>query len=117
MDTQIDTKYDRKIDSFVVRMPGFISLNALKTWKKEFLATLSQINDHDKKGVLIDTNNHQFESVECLKYLRELFSEPQIKRSISRFAFVSPGRYRKPEIIDYSEGYFLSFEEAYRWLS
>lgn len=98
-------------------MPEFIALNVLVQWKTEFLASLSEIKEQDKAGVLIDTNSHQFESIECLKLLRELFSEPQIKRCISRAAFVGPSRYIEPEIINYTEGYFLSFEEAYRWLS
>ena len=117
MSTRIDTRYDDEIGAFVVRMPEFIVFNELKQWKAEFLSYLSKIEGQEKAAVLIDTNTHQFESIECLKLLREIFSEPKVIRCISKAAFVGPSQYRKPEIVSSSEGYFSSYTDAYRWLS
>jgi len=117
MSPHIETRYDSEINAYIVRMPDFISFNDLKQWKDEFLSSLNEIKGQEKSAILLDTNNHQFESVKCLKLLRELFAEPQVKHCIKRTAFVGPSQYREPEIIDFTEGYFSNYEEAYRWLS
>lgn len=117
MGTRIDTRYDDKIDAFIVQVPEFIALKELKQWKAEFLSYLSKIEGPAKAALLIDTNTHQFESIECLKLLRELFSEPRLKQCISKSAFVGPSQYREAEIVSSSEGYFSNLADAYRWLS
>lgn len=117
MSSNITTKYDDEINAFVVRMPDFITFSDLSQWKADFLLALNGINEQNKAAILIDTNSHQFESIDCLKLLRELSREPKVSRCISRAAFVGPSEYREPEIIDDAEGYFSNFEEAYRWLS
>jgi hypothetical protein len=116
MTCHITTKYDAEIGVFIICLPEFITFTELKQWKAEFLSSLKDIKDNIKRAILIDTNTHQFESIACLKLLRDLCNEPQVKSCISRTAFVSPSQYRKPEMVSATEGYFSSFEEAYNWL-
>ncbi len=66
-------------------------------------------------ALLLDTNKHQFESIECLKFLRDLISNEVIHR-LSSVAFVQPREYRTPEVPSSTEGYFDNFEDAYTWL-
>ena len=108
--------YDDEISALVVRMPDFITLNMLKRWKDEFLLSLNQIVGQEKVALLIDTNTHQFESIACLKLLRDLTNEPQVIGRISRVAFVGPSQYKQPEVVNSSEAYFSQFEKAHNWL-
>lgn len=117
MSGPVTTKYDDVILAFVVLMPRFITLHALMQWKSELLESLREMKGNEKAALLIDTNSHQFESIECQKLLRGVFSDREIIRRISRTAFVVPRQYREPEIVDSTEGYFSRFEDAYRWLS
>lgn len=98
-------------------MPEYITLNELYRWKKEFLGLLYTRAGNEKIALLVDMNTHQFESVECLKLLRNLFSnELKAKDYISKVAFVAPAQYREPEIVSSTEAYFSHFEEAHDWL-
>ena len=113
----IETTFDNDVNAFIVRMPDHIALEELNHWRKEFLLSLGEGVGDDKAALLLDTNKHQFESIECLKLLRELLSnERQIKHCISRVAFVQPRHYREPEVSSSTEAYFSSFEDAYHWL-
>jgi len=115
--SHIDTDYDDEICAFVVRMPEYIIFKELKQWRTEFLASLDKRVEHEKVALLIDTNTHQFESIACLKLLRDLFSnKSKIKHYISKVAFVQPREYREPGIRSLNEGYFSCFEDAYCWL-
>ena len=117
MSSQIDTNYDDEISAFVARMPEYITFKELKQWRTEFLASLDKIVGHERVALLINTNTHQFESITCLKLLRDLLSsEPQVKHCISRVAFVQPRQYREPSIWSSNEGYFSCFKDAYCWL-
>ena len=113
----IETTFDNDINAFIVRMPDHIALEELNRWRKEFLQSLGEGAGDDKAGLLLDTNKHQFESIECLKLLRDLLSsERQIEHCIGRVAFVQPGHYREPELSSSTEAYFSRFEDAYHWL-
>lgn len=113
----IESKFDDEIDAFIIRMPENITLSALEIWQNEFLALLHERAENEKVSILLDTNKHEFESIECLKLLRNLLvDEPLIKNGISRVAFVAPKQYREPEIISPKEAYFSRFEEALNWL-
>ena len=107
MTKQIISKYDGELEAIIVRMTDNISLSALEEWQENFLELVHERSGSKKLAVLLDTNKHQFESIECLKLLHNLFSNNlQFKRSVSRVAFVSPRQYREPEVVSQMEGYF-----------
>ena len=117
MAEHIEMKFDSEINAFIVSMPELITHSALKIWNKEFLKLLCERASNEKAALLLDTNKHDFESIECLKLLRELLSnERQVRESISKVAFVQPRQYREPEIISPVEAYFSQFEEAHNWI-
>ena len=57
-----------------------------------------------------------FESVECLKWLRELFTrEPADVSGINSAPFVQPIEYRRPKICCKPEAYFANLQDARDW--
>ncbi len=117
MKNRIKTTYNENINTIIVRMPDKISKNALTLWQNEFLILIEEKKQTQGLSLLLDTGTHDFESIECLKLLRELISNhPVINKKISRVAFVAPEQYRRAEIKSPYEAYFNNFEEAYRWI-
>jgi len=113
----IDTRHASEIRALIVRMPALITLNMLNDWSAQLLYMLNECAEGEKITLLLDMNTHNFESIECLKYLREFLScNQQIKNIVSRAAFVQPEQYRKPEIVSSEEAYFSKFEDAYYWI-
>lgn len=111
----IQTRFDAGLGVFVVEFPEFVTLNCLRQWGEDFLLQLeSHSND---VALLLDTNQHNFDSVDCLKWLRTfLMGEPIAKSKICRVAFVQPPKYRCPEVVSDGEAYFTNTKEAQRWL-
>ncbi len=116
MNMQINTTFDNNINSIIVRMPEEITFEILKLWEEELLELISKIEENEDISLLIDTNKHNFKSIECLKLLREILSNAHTKYSFSKFAFIQPRQHREPNIINSKEGYFINFEDAYCWL-
>ena len=112
----INTTFKHDIDTFVVHMPENITLKSLNFWKKEFLQSLNDRERTKKCALLLDTNKHQFESIECLKLLRDILSSEQTKDHISTFACIQPRQYREPCIVNSKEGYFSNLKDAYHWI-
>ena len=110
----INSKYNKDLNILIVTLPDYIKIHDLNIWKSEFIATLS--HSEDQTALLIDTNLHDFESIECLKLLRQLFDEPIVKEKIKKTAFVSPEKYKKAELTSVIEAYFESLDKAYNWL-
>lgn len=111
----IQTRFDVDLNAFIVEFPVFVTLGYLTEWGQVFLSELERL-DSDA-ALVLDTNQHEFESVECLRWLRIfLASEPIIKSRVSRVAFIQPPKYRPPEVVSNVEGYFSNMEEARRWL-
>jgi hypothetical protein len=112
---KIRTEFDLNIDAYVVYLPPLVTLKTLKMWGSEFLMKLER--KPNKIGLLFDTSAHNFESIECLKWVKEFFSiEPVIVDHINRVAFVQPTEYRSPEVVSESEAYFVSNQDARKWL-
>lgn len=86
---------------------------------KGFLKKLS-INGaicENNRSVLFDTNKHNFESIQCLKSLREYLTDNTVLKSrFSRAALVAPEKFMVPIIKSEVEAYFDDFEQAYKWL-
>lgn len=113
---QVRTEYRQEIGAYLVSFPSEVSLNALKIWGSGF--TLELQARSGPAGLLVDTNTHAFESTDCLKWLRKFFTEePVLRHKINRVTFVQPVQYRAPEIVNESEAYFSTVEEACEWLS
>lgn len=111
----IQTRFDADLNAYLVKFPVFITLGCLHDWGKMFVTEL-QSRDSGT-ALVIDTNQHDFESVECLRWLRMfLVGEPIIRSSVYRVAFVQPSEHRRPEVVSDVEAYFSSVEEACRWL-
>lgn len=111
----IRTEFDAYINSYIVTFPGFVTLKALQTWGSEFLAELGR--RPDPSGLLLDSNAHAFESIECLKWLNVFFNEElKIAAAIRRVAFVQPITYRSPEVISESVAFFEKVQDAREWL-
>lgn len=112
---RIHTVYRPDLKSYVVSLPSGVSHGALKKWSREFIQGL-QLRP-GKAGLLLNTGNHDFESIDCLKLLKDLFvKDSAIKKRINRVAFVQPIQYRNPEVISDSEAYFSAEQKAIEWL-
>ncbi len=105
---------NREADCYVVRFPDHIELELMKKWGHEFK---SKLVGESGLVLLLDTNTHNFESVECLKWLREfLTKEDLVVNAIKRVAFVQSEAHRVSGIISDREGYFSNPESAKKWL-
>ena len=117
MSDNITTEYNEEINAIIVRMPDEITLNLLKQWQNDFLILLKTRKLRKSLSLLLDVNKHNFESIECLKLLREFLSQNVVvNQNISKIAFVTPKKFRKPGTRTSKEGYFESFDEASIWL-
>jgi len=117
MQYNIQTKYDKLIKGYVVSMPESISLVAIEEWKESIGTDLRLLPNNQKVVMLIDTNKHQFESIKCLKILRELFTNNEVLQSNGvKAAFVQPQSHMEPHIKSEHEAYFDNVSSAYKWL-
>ncbi len=117
MEDRIKINYDKRINGYVVTMPDFVTLEMIEEWKDRFDQKLKTIRKSDNLSLLFDTNKHNFESIQCLKSLREyLTGNTLIRSSISKSAFVAPAKYMTPTIKSKVEAYFDNLEQAYQWL-
>ncbi len=111
---EISLKFDTEIKCFVVIFPELVTLQSLKRWGQQFV---DELNGKEGVGLLIDTGPHNFESIDCLKWLKEFLTQvPEVGQSIKRVAFVSPAHYRQPEIVNSREAYFSDISDARIWL-
>lgn len=112
---EIKIQFDETIGAFVVTLPAFTTLGALNRWEPLFLQAMAV--QPGRVGLLFDTSSHNFESIECLKWLRQFFTDRAgIGSKINRVAFVQPAKYKLPQMTSETEAYFLSVQEAYSWL-
>jgi len=117
MPDPIHTSFDSEANAFIVRFPEHTTLADLMAWGDSFRTILKKRAHHNSSGLLLDTNRHDFESIECLKYIRDLILEfTRMDHGIHKVAFVQPVSYRQPEIVSSKEGYFLTVEAAWKWL-
>lgn len=112
---RIQTQFDEALGSFIVTLPEFVTLEALKGWEQAFLQALEE--QPGESGLLFDSDRHDFESVECLQWLKAFFTkEARVGSQINRVAFVQPAQYRAAEIVSDQEAYFVHVEDARSWL-
>ncbi|MCU7917187.1 MAG: hypothetical protein KZQ95_02370 [Candidatus Thiodiazotropha sp. (ex Epidulcina cf. delphinae)] len=114
----IKTNYGRKIGAYMVYMPEHIAIRTLENWTNEFERTLEERENPQEFSLLLDTNRHDFESIECLKYLRGFLHKlSRMQGGLIKIAFVQPAKYRVPGIVSSSEAYFSNTLEAKNWLT
>lgn len=117
MNGNIQTSYDEKINGYVIKMPEFVRLNAIEEWKNKFSLDLKSLLFGQRVVMLIDTNKHEFESIRCLKSLRDFFTaNAKINSNGMKVAFVQPKKYMVAHVKSEIEGYFENYDEAYKWL-
>jgi len=117
MNNNIQVSYDEIVKGYIIKMPELVSLNAIEEWKKEFSVDLNSLPLSQRFVMLIDTNKHEFESIQCLKSLRDFFTtNADVQSKCVKVAFVQPKEYIEPCIKSEIEGYFGNYEEAYKWL-
>lgn len=112
----IEMAYDARIRGFIVSMPAIIRLAAIQAWRKLLWQRVTDSPADRNCRLLIDTNQHQFESIACMKALRDALEDPRVADRCERAAFVAPARYRQPQLVSEREGYFDSVGAAYAWL-
>ena len=115
MPDNISMKYDTDLNAFIVRMPAEIFFDQLRDWRKQVFISLESGSVPDKFSILLDTNLHRFESIDCLRLIRHLLSNEIIHR-IAFAAFVKPANVPVPESEHPQERYFDDYESAYAWL-
>jgi hypothetical protein len=116
MEQTVKMLFDETISAHIVRLPEIIELSSLMAWGN----TLKQVTASTPDGVvlLIDSNIHNFTSIECTQYLRSLLStDPSVAPKLKRVAFVAPNSYRMPEEVSEREAYFCKYDDAYNWLA
>ncbi len=112
----IYTMYHPVIESYLVRLPDRVTLHALQQWGAAFMQELE--GQAGPVGLLFDTHTHNFESIDCLRWLKAFFTETlAAESSIDRVAFVQPLAYRQPEVVSASEAYFATAQDAQAWLA
>jgi hypothetical protein len=117
MKDSIQVKFDEELKGYGISMPDIVSISAIEEWTDRFGSDLRTTSPGQKTILLIDTNQHQFESIQCLRILRDFFANiSAIKSNGVKVAFVQPANFVEPQIKSDREAYFESFEEAYEWL-
>jgi hypothetical protein len=114
MNENIESAYNKELDAVVVRMPEDITLDALSRWKKEIPVLLKA---NQGCALLLDTNTHNFESIDSLRLLREILEDCAAQHLIFKVAFVTPRQFREPGIQSSREAYFETFDDAAAWLA
>lgn len=112
---EIETQFSPELNAYVVTMPASITLEALQHWGELFISKLKARSG--KVGLLLDTGQHEFESVSCLQWLKVFLTQnPVVVDAIGKVAFVQPEEYRQSQIVSPAEAYFSSVDQAQEWL-
>jgi hypothetical protein len=117
MQNRIEFNFDKRINGYVVTMPDFVTLDMIEEWKDRFDQELKTIRTSIKFALIFNTNKHNFESIQCLKVLREYLTDNKVLKScFSRTALVAPAKFMAPVIKSEVEAYFDNLEQAFKWL-
>ena len=98
-------------------MPDFVTLKMIEEWKVRFEQKLKSFPNSNNCALLLDTGKHNFESIQCLKFLREYLADDSLVKScVTRAALVAPAKFMIPVVKSESEAYFDNIDVAYQWL-
>ena len=98
-------------------MPEVITLRVIQDLERRLARHLAALPSDDETNILIDTNQHAFESLACIKAFRDALEQSGIAERGSRVAFVTPAKYRAPEIVSEREAYFSDVATARAWVA
>ena len=114
---KIEIDFDKEINGYVIKMPDWVTLEMLKDWRFRFDSKLADSSEKTRYSLLIDTGKHEFESIDCLRFIREhLSGKPEFKTRFKKGAIVAPKKYGTPHVESNREAYFNDYHEAYEWL-
>ena len=112
MSRNIGISFDQRINGYIVKFPDFVELDVLKKAKKNF-GKLLKNEPRMNFSLLFDTGAHEFESIECLKYIRELLSIKLLVDNCEIFASVAPESHAQAEVKSDKEALFNEYFVAY----
>ena len=115
MNHPITMRYDEALRAYLISMPDYVSLADIEDLQNRLFSSFISLKE-GQCALLIDTNKHDFESIACLKALRDLLESPPVSSNCIRVAFVQPRQYREAQIVSDQEAYFYDKTEAYSWL-
>lgn len=111
MTPSISTTYDTTLDAVIIRFPDTVTEGQMRQWAAALPGRLAPLG-RNSSSMLLDTNRHQFESMECLRLLRSALESSHVRRAIRRVAFVQPVSFRIPGVVSAEEAYFSTVEDA-----
>ena len=117
MNNSIRISFDDDINSYIVILPELVTLKMLIQSKTDFENLILSNPHRDKFSLLFDTGLHEFESIECLKYLRTFLSIKPLIDNCHKYASVAPENYAQAEIKSDKEASFNKYSDAYAWLN
>ncbi|MGH1347814.1 MAG: hypothetical protein ACRBN8_40040 [Nannocystales bacterium] len=103
---------DTGLRGLVASLPEVITMEAIA----ELEARLSEHQSDPWDCILLDTNQHAFESIACIKALRRTLEGARLAERGTLVAFVAPAACRPPEIVSSQEAYFSDVDAARSWL-
>ena len=112
----IEISFNEEINGYIIQLPDFVELDMLKNAKFRLEKLLLESPRKTSFSVLLDTGAHEFESIECLKYLRGLLSIKPLVDNCRIFASVAPESYSQAEFKSGTEASFNEYSLAYSWL-
>lgn len=116
MNKNIEINFNEEIDGYIIQLPNFVELDMLKNAKFRLEKLLLESPRRTKFSILLDTGAHEFESIECLKYLRALLSIKPLVENCRIFASVAPESHVNAEFKSDTEATFNEHLLAYTWL-
>jgi len=115
---QILHQYDAAITGYAVIMPAVITLGEFDRWKNAFLQEISKRPDNEKFSLLVDTNQHNFETLAALKSFSDFFrTNDSLHAGLDRIAMAAPAAYAAPFDNTDRAAFCGSFSAAYDWLA
>lgn len=107
--------FDAGLGAYLVTMPEGVTLPLIRDLGPRIHRAFRRVAN-PPRALLIDTNLHGFESIACLRSLRDILEASWVAAHCRAVAFVQPHRYRPQEIVSPREGYFTTVEAARDWL-
>ena len=91
MGTGIEFNFYKRINGYAVAMQDFVMLDMIEEWKSRFDQNVIAIQSSIRSALILDTNMRNFESIQCLKILREyLIDIKALKSKFSMTALIPP---------------------------
>jgi len=113
----VEVTYDTAMGGVVVSLPQFITMAALEGLQERLASRVAAGVLDGARRLLVDTNQHDFESVACIRALRDALEGAGIGNGCWRVGFVAPAEHRASTVVSDREAYFNDVAAARAWLS